>query len=490
MALVFDGVRAVALAGVVMVLPLAACGPGGGAVGQAPATTAAGQLQPAQVDLMLRTLAEAPTHGFRPGAFAPAGLDAQLKSSDPAERRSGEARLRAGVVAYARAQHGLGLPKSAMDKNWGMRPPAYDAQAEFDQALAQNRLEAWLTGLPPQGPAYQALRQGYMAYLKLASGGGWAAVPDGPPLKAGSRGPRVRALRERLAFEDPAVAQAQRDLPFDAGLTAAVTRYQTSHGLKPTGAVGPETLASLNMPVQIRAAQIRANLERWRWVPRDLQPTRIEVNSVAGSFDLYVDGAAAMHMLAAAGKPGDETPILTSMIQTVVLNPPWNVPDSIADEELFPKSKSDPRYFAREGFEVQPPGKGVKLVQKPGPKNALGQVKFLFDNDYGVYLHDTPARAAFSRANRSVSHGCVRLERAVDLAKQVLSAEPGWSPEKVDQTLAGAETTEVKLSKPLQVNLFYWTAFDQNGQVQFRDDVYGWDAALVRLLDTVGSGSA
>ncbi len=196
-----------------------------------------------------------------------------------------------------------------------------------------------------------------------------------------------------------------------------------------------------------------------------------------------------MHMLAAAGKPGDETPILTSTVTSVELNPPWKVPDSIADKELFPKEKRSPGYFEREGLQVQPPGQGVKLIQKPGPKNALGQVKFQFANDYGVYLHDTPARAAFSRPQRSVSHGCVRLEKAVDLAKRLLGREPGWSDQKVDAALAAADTQQVPLTHPVQVSLFYWTAVPSAGVIGFRDDVYGWDAELVRLLDARGSSN-
>ncbi|HSV02878.1 MAG TPA: L,D-transpeptidase family protein [Phenylobacterium sp.] len=466
-------------------LPLAACGRGG------PAPTAEAPLRQDQTELILKTLADAPSQGFSPARFPTAGLAEDLKSDDGGKRAAAQARLSGEIIAYARAQHGLGLAKSQMDPNWGMRPAKYDARDEFHAALAQNRLQAWLDSLPPPDPRYQVLRQGYLTYLKLAQQGGWQPVPAGPPMRLGSRDLRVQALRQRLAFEDAAIAQAAGDQdraarPFDAALAQAVARFQDRHGLKPTGVVDDKTLAALNVPAIARAAQIRANLERWRWAPRNPSPTRVEVNSVAGTFDLWWDGQPAMHMLAAAGKPGDETPIVASAIHTVVLNPTWNVPDSIAHDELYPKEQANPGYFAAHHFTTE----GGRLVQQPGPDNALGRVKFLFDNPYSIYLHDTPAKAAFDQAQRSVSHGCVRLQQAIDLAKFLLGRELGWPPEKVDEALSSTDTHNVSLPHPVPVEIFYWTAFVQGDQVSFRDDIYGWDQELLRQLDASPSSHA
>jgi murein L,D-transpeptidase YcbB/YkuD len=224
-------------------------------------------------------------------------------------------------------------------------------------------------------------------------------------------------------------------------------------------------------------------MERWRWAPRGDFPTRIEVNSAGGSFDFYIDGQPAMHMLVAAGKPGDETPIVASRIHSVVLNPTWNVPPEIAAKELMPKGAG---YLAEHHFTQD----GDKLVQQPGPTNSLGQVKFLFDNPYSVYLHDTPSRAAFAQTQRSVSHGCVRLEKALDLAKLLLNREAGWPPQRVDETVAGEQTQTVSLKTQVPVEIFYWTAFVENDQVSFREDVYGWDEATLRALDAAFAGHA
>ncbi|HEV2531973.1 L,D-transpeptidase family protein [Phenylobacterium sp.] len=461
-----------ALAATALTAPLAACHRAGQP--QAASQTA---LQSQQAEQVLKVLADAPSQGFAPGAFPTTGIEDGLKSRDAATRAAAQGRLVAEILAYARAQHGFAIPKSGMDKNWGMRSQAhYDPTPEFQAAAAQNQLPQWLASLPPPAPQYELLRKGYLTYLKIAEAGGWQPIPPGGDLRPGSRDPRIVALRQRLAFEDASLGQTPANAPYDGALAQAVQRFQHRHGLKETGIADAPTVAALNVPAVARAAQLRANLERWRWAPRDTPATRIEVNSSAGLFDLYVDGQPAMHMLVVAGKPGDETPIVASKIHTVVLNPTWNVPEDIAQNELIPKGED---YLAAHHFTND----GGKLVQQPGPGNALGQVKFLFDNPYSVYLHDTPSRAAFNQTQRSASHGCVRLERAADLAKYLLGHEAGWSPEKVDQTMAGNDTLNVPLKQQVPVRIYYWTAFVEGDQVSFRDDVYGWDAATLRQLD-------
>ena len=472
-----------ALAATALSGPLAAC--------QRPTQATAGgdaafqgSIASQQAEAILKVLTDAPSHGFSPNAFPTAGLAEGLKSGDAIARNAAQGRLVSEIVAYAKAQHGLSIPKSGMDKNWGMRSSAkYDAAAEFNAAVQGNRLDAWMASLPPPQPQYELLRRGYLTYLKIANSGGWQPVAVGGDLRAGSRDPRVGALRQRLAFEDPALAQVQPNAAYDATLAQAVQRFQHRHGLKETGVADAPTLAAMNVPALARAAQIRANLERWRWAPRQTPPTRIEVNSVAGLFDLYQDGQPAMHMLVAAGKPGDETPIVASKIHTVVLNPTWTVPPEIAAKELIPKGQD---YLSSHHFTQD----GDKLVQQPGPGNSLGQVKFLFDNPYSVYLHDTPSRAAFSQTQRAVSHGCVRLERAADLAKYVLGRDAGWSPDRVDQTMAGNDTQNIGLKQPISVAIYYWTAFVEGDQVSFRDDIYAWDEATLRALDGAGGGHA
>jgi len=440
--------------------------------------TPPGAISRGDVDYALNVLARAPEQGFAPNAFGEQALAKVDAKRDPAQR---DQLLHAAIIAYANAEHGLAIPKKAMPDDWGLKPPPYDAEAELDQAVAQHRFRAWLDALPPSSPRYHALQQAYLPYLKLAAVGGWTGVPAGPPLRQGETGPRVDALRQRLAAEDSQVT-AQPGGPFDTGLAAALQRFQTAHGLKPTGALDAETLAELNVPTSARAAQIRANLERLRWLPREDPPTRIEVNTAAQTTDYFVNGQPAMHIVSAAGRPGDESPMLSSAINAITVNPPWNVPETIAKDELLPKGGD---YLQSHGFVTKDDG---GLMQQPGPDSALGLVKFEFPNRYSVYLHDTPSKAAFNQSSRAVSHGCVRLQAAVPLAKAILQQENGWSPDRLDQLIASGETTGVKLDHAVPVRLIYLTAFPDVGRIAFRPDIYGWDEKLLDLLDRATAG--
>jgi murein L,D-transpeptidase YcbB/YkuD len=290
-------------------------------------------------------------------------------------------------------------------------------------------------------------------------------------------------LRQRLSVEAQLPASSRPDY-FDAGLAQALRAAQTRYGLVASGILDDATRRALNVPAATRLLQIKANLQRWRWAPRTPASTRIDVNVPSGAAAFYVDNHPALQMRVAVGRPGDETPMLTSVIRSIVINPPWNVPQSIAERELLPREEREPGYLASHGFVQVSDDGGTRLQQSAGPQSALGAIKFVFDNRYGVYLHDTPSRAAFAQARRSVSHGCVRLERAVDLASMVL-ARQDWSSERLRQAIAAGETSEVQLESPIPVRIFYWTAWVSGGEVHFRDDIYGWDEATAALADGV-----
>jgi murein L,D-transpeptidase YcbB/YkuD len=437
-----------------------------------------GAMKGGDVEYAVEVLTAAPAHGFPQGAFH-ADRIAELSKSDSAKDVAERDKLmRASLIAYAQAQHGLGLPKDALRKDWGMRPKPYDALATLDQAIKDGKLREWLDGQAPTAPAYRALQDAYGRYLKVAAAGGWPEVPEGA-LKAGATGPAVEALHRRLAAEDGTLGETPAGVTFDPALTEALRRFQTAHGLPATGQVDAATRTELNVSAMGRAAQIRANLERLRWLPRDEPTTRIDVNSAAGLVDYVVDGKISTRLRAAAGKPGDETPIFASIIDSIVVNPPWNVPEGIAAEELYPKEAANPGYFAAHGYEEI----DGRLVQKASAESALGLVKFDFDNPYAVYLHDTPSKAAFNQTRRAVSHGCVRVEHAVGFARMLVAQQPGWSAARFDEVLASGETTPIKLAKPTPVRLMYLTAFAENGRMAFRPDVYGWDAELLRRMD-------
>lgn len=385
------------------------------------------------------------------------------------------------ALDLAHAVHSGRLAEADFQRDWAMRPAPYDPLPAFQDAVKRDRLAAWIASLPPPYAGYDTLVAGLAHYREIAASGGWEPLTAGPDLKLGSTGPRVTALRARLMIEDSELTGSGDR--FDAALVEAVQRAQRRYGLNPAGIVGAQTIAALNVPVEARIRQIKANMERWRWLPTELAKNRVQVNIAAAVLTVFDGDAPVMSMKAVTGRPGDETPMLTSQIHSVVLNPPWNVPSSIATRELWPKEKAHPGYLARNGFRIIDTGNGGKRLQQASERSALGKFKFDFDNPFAVYLHDTPAQSGFARFSRLSSHGCVRLEKPEELAKKLLDTSPDWSADKIDATVAAGKTVRAPLAAPVAVYLLYWTAFaNANGQVSFRDDPYGWDGSLAAKI--------
>jgi len=425
--------------------------------------------------MALETLKSAPDHGFPAKRFHTEQIESLLGSAGASDRAEGERQLRAAVLDYARAQHGLTIPEGALPKAWNQRPSKYDAQAELNAALRNGTLQKWLEALPPQTATYRALQAAYVAAKKGRTEGGRPSVGLAP-LDMGEQDARTEALRKRLALEDPELADVALDAPVDQDLVDALRAYQVGHDLEATGILDEATVERLNTPVIGKAARLRANMERLRWLPRPEPERRIDVNIAAAEMDYIENGEVSTHMLAVSGKPGDETPLVSSAIDSIVLNPPWYVPSDIAQREIVPKGAA---YMRARHFVWH----GGRLIQQPGPKTALGLVKFDFANPYAVYLHDTPSKSSFSQTQRTASHGCVRLQHAVALAKIVVSEEPGSSAERVDRILTSGKTVRLRLTRPIPVRLMYLTAAPRKGTIAYLPDVYGWDAKLLALLD-------
>ncbi len=387
--------------------------------------------------------------------------------------------LVAAALDHARAVHAGRLALTDFQGDWGLRPAAYDPMPGFADAVRGDRLAAWIASLPPPYAGYDGLLKGLSVYRGIESAGGWSAIAAGPDLTVGSSGIRVAALRQRLALEDKGVVATGE--AFDDDLAEAVRRAQRRYGLNPSGVVSTQTLAALNVSAPDRVRQIMANLERWRWLPKELPKDRIQVNIAAAVLTVFDGDRPVQSMRAVTGRPGDETPMLSSIIHSIVINPPWNVPTSIATRELWPKERKNPGYLKRAGFKVID---GTRLQQAAGNQSALGRFKFDFENPYSVYLHDTPSRAKFASFSRLASHGCVRLEKPADLANLLLKGDPAWAPDAVAATVAKGDTVRVPLARPVAVYLLYWTAFASgNGQMNFRADPYGWDGKLATKIE-------
>lgn len=443
----------------------------------------------ALLDLQAVAMAE----GLDPESYAvPAtgsDIDRDILISD-ALARFGRA-LATGRLPPSRAYGGLG-PETR---------PDFDAAAFLTALSAGQALGAAAEPLPPAFAGYFRLRAALARYRQIVRDGGWAAIPDGPSIKAGGHDDRIVLVRKRLIATGDLAAVHGKGRTLDAPLAEALKRFQRRHGLDADGAVGRLTLAALNVPAEQRMTQILVNLERWRWMPRRLDPVHVVANLPAARLELVENGEVTMAMRTVVGDVKHPTPGLTTTMSSVVLNPPWTIPPSIASREILPKLRKDPNYLAANNIRIldafpedsrQADGQGMdwatyrskkfpyRLRQQPGPDNALGYVKFNLRDSDDIYLHDTPSRSAFSRSYRALSHGCVRVERPVDLAEALLGDE--WK-DKVAETIAGAETRTLKLEREVRVYLTYFTAWaDGDGVMHFRDDIYGHDARLQAAL--------
>lgn len=370
------------------------------------------------------------------------------------------------VLDRAHALHNGRVAPADFLNIWALRPDPYDPRPGFAKAVAENRLEQWTENQAPPYEGYESLRIGLEKYRKIRAAGGW------PKLSAGAG---EHAIRDRLAVEDKAGAAS-------GTLVDALQRAQRRYGLKPTGTLDAATLAALNVPVESRIASIMANMERWRWMPRQMPVNRVQVNIAAAVLTVFRGDQPVTSMRAVTGRPGNETPMLVSNIHSIVVNPPWNVPTSIARKELLPQGR---KTLINKGYRfIKTANGGERLQQAPGPNNSLGRLKFDFDNPFAVYLHDTPARGKFASYDRLASHGCIRLEKPVPLAELMVQDSADFAG-NVQSMIDAGKTRRVSLPQQVTVYLLYWTAFSGNdGVMNFRDDPYGWDRLLATKIET------
>jgi murein L,D-transpeptidase YcbB/YkuD len=380
-----------------------------------------------------------------------------------------------------------------------------DISRVLTNTLGRHSIEQTLRQLAPATPDYAELRKALKRYRELAKNAEQQPVTDGRLLKKGMSSPRVSELRKRLTFLGDLEGQtgARADF-FDVKMEQAVTRYQERHGLKADGIVGPSTLQEVNTPVEERVRQIVVNMERMRWGNSGRGDRYLIVNIAGFELEVVEKGNVILSMKVVVGKPFLNTPVFRGRMTYLVLNPVWNVPDSIAKKEILRDVKKDPAYLRKENItvlrgwgdneeEIDPGTVRWKSItpeklyfrfrQEPGPLNPLGRIKFMFPNRFNVYLHDTPAKHLFAQNVRAFSHGCIRIEHPLELAEYVLQGDPRWTKESIMAAIEKGSTQEVRLPRPLDVYIVYVTAWvDKDGAVQFRDDLYGRDAELYEAL--------
>jgi murein L,D-transpeptidase YcbB/YkuD len=391
----------------------------------------------------------------------------------------------------------------SLDSSWNMdRTLKLDPILKMSAAIDNAQVTKLVAGFLPPADFYRKLKQALANYRKIQAEEGWPQVSAGETLKPGMTAPRVVTIRQRLAVTADMPAVSMESSLYDAAVEAGVKQFQKRHGFEADGVVGKGTLAAMNVPVEARIDQLRVNLDRARWVLQDL-PQEFVVVDIAGFNVQYMrNGQEAWKTRAQVGKAYRKTPVFRDSIRYIEFNPTWTVPPTILRNDILPKVKRDPEYLQnknmvvvnQQGTQIDPvtinwsqyPGKGFPYLirQQPGPKNALGRVKFMFPNKHSVYLHDTPSKSGFKRAGRAFSSGCIRVQDSFHFAELLLADKPGWDRAKIDAVVESLKTTRVNLSKPLTVMLLYWTAaVDNEHRVLFKQDIYDRDGAVLAGLD-------
>lgn len=390
---------------------------------------------------------------------------------------------------------------------WRIPRPDPPGREMLDRVEGGERPARILAELRPSTTQYDRLVASLNHYLQVHEAGGWPALPPDATLQEGDEGEDVVLLRRRLVAEGNAderklaeAESASRPDQFDQRLREAVEHFQARFALETDGVVGGRTLEELNTPVSQRLLELRVNLDRWRWLPRDLGPRHILVNVAGYEMEVVDEGRRVLSMGVVVGEEAWETPVFRDTLDHIIFNPYWNVPASIAESSILPEVRSDPDYLERNNFEVVDWSESSPRVvstadidwseldtedfpysfrQRPGPGNALGHVKFMFPNEHNIYLHDSPAEHLFSEARRAYSHGCIRVEQPFELARLLLEIDSDTSPEEIEGLVGQDGERRVDLHGSVPIYIVYLTAWvEEDGTTRFHHDPYNHDRQM------------
>jgi murein L,D-transpeptidase YcbB/YkuD len=473
-----------------------------------------------QAQQAVALLADAATHGLDPADYdaerlAQAADDLARRSPvDSTARATFEDRLTAAMTRYLGDLHYGRVAPDELPRGYALMRSDFDPEAVLRRALATGRLADAAREAAPRLAQYERLREALAQYRALAGHPAWKSPL--PPLPPGDRGgpPKLEPgqpyagaplLRGRLvALGDlPAPTSASASATYDEALADGVRAFQQRHGLTTDGAIGKATLAQLQVPPAARVRQLELMLERLRWTPLMQGPRMVVINIPEFVLRAYeVQGeriVVRQAMKIIVGKAlNTRTPLFVEQMRFIEFQPFWNVPPSIARGEVVPRLRRDPGYWDREGFEFVVGSRVVtdlsptlldevlagraRIRQRPGPKNALGDIKFVFPNNDNIYLHHTPSVRLFERDRRDFSHGCIRVEQPVALAAFVMEGMPGWTEDRIRRAMSDDDSMTVRLAEPLPVLIAYGTAMVKEGRVHFHEDIYGHDRSLDAAL--------
>jgi len=471
-----------------------------------------------QAQQALALLGDAATHGLDPADYdaerlaQAAGTLARQSPVDPVARAMFESRLTAAMTRYLGDLHYGRVAPDELPHGYSLMRSAFDPEAALRRAMEAGRLADAAREAAPRFAQYERLREALAHYRVLADHPAWKSSL--PPLLPGDRGspPKLEPgqpyagaplLRERLIALGDLPASTATSAIYDATLADGVRAFQQRHGLTTDGVIGKATLAQLQVPPAARVRQLELMLERLRWTPLMQGPRMVVINIPEFVLRAYeVQGeriVVRQTMKIIVGKAlSTRTPLFVEQMRFIEFQPFWNVPPSIARGEVVPRLRRDPGYWDREGFEFVVGSRVVtdlsptlldeviagraRIRQRPGPKNALGDIKFVFPNNDNIYLHHTPSVRLFERDRRDFSHGCIRVEEPVALAVFVMEGMPGWTEDRIRQAMSDENAMTVRLAEPLPVLIAYGTAIVKQGYVYFHDDIYGHDRRLDAAL--------
>ncbi len=458
-----------------------------------------------RADALLEALRTAPDHGLDTAAYPLSEIAALVNAKRLTDTASAgtladaDVLLTSAYVAYAADMLVGQVDPKTVSQAWHIPAMPNELDSAIVHGIESADMNQSLADMAPQDPDYAALKTAFARYRQIAASGGWPVVTStgSPDLQA--------RLTSELAADDSSRSEdrgadsiATVPLPKSAGpltkkttptsagagLSALISQYQERHGLAKNGKLDKATLAELNITAEHRAKQIAANLERHRWLPRSLGSRYVYVNVPAFRLDAYDSGQKTLSMKVVVGDEyeGKTTPVFSDSMETVAFRPYWNITPDIQRKEIVPKLASNPGYLEAQNMEWYNDGGTRRIRQRPGDKNSLGLVKFLFPNNFNIYLHDTPAKALFQQTDRAASHGCIRLEKPAELAQWVL----GWDATRVQSAMNGSDDNkQIKVAPKIPVYIVYFTAYFRDGQLFFGNDVYERDDKLEKQVTAV-----
>lgn len=406
---------------------------------------------------------------------------------------------------------GLFNPRE-VQQNWFQTPQEINPESAYEVLqVPGNSVSSVLDYFRPHHSLYHHTVQALLHYRTIAEAGGWPTIPGGQSLRMGDLDERVPLIEQRLLMtgdlaEIDMRTQDEKAVHFSHAAMLATKHFQQRHGLEADGIIGPKTLKAMNIPVSEKIEKLEINLERLRWLPRDLGTRHILTNIPEFKLRLYDHGLEILNMRVITGQKKFKTPVFSDELEYLVVNPTWTVPRSILHRDLLPAERRNPGYLARKNFELITEENGqiitrdpnsishyeyssarfpYTLRQKPGEKNALGKVKFIFPNKYSIYMHDTPAKDLFDKTARAFSNGCVRVADPRGLARTLLEFD-GWDEERFERAFAKKQQKYIHLDETVKTHITYLTSWaDQEGVVHFRKDLYDHDSNLANALRNV-----